>query len=1195
MGVPIVKTAGLNPAYNELLVNLLHRLLQKIGQPEEAQALLCEELRKITGARLAALFFHSEAGNSWRSALVKPAKYHSIMANCNPAFWEQAAQTSGAGLWQIDHRDKLIRLELQRLKAANCLVIPLVSGAAVDGILFALDTNLTANIKPLAQAFTELATVLSLILSQTKPNPALEELATLPTVNEEKELLQQIATASPVGIVTVNPKGEISYANQRAEQILGLSRTEITQRFYNAPEWRITKLDGSPFPEEDLPFARVKAERKTIFDVRHTIFWPDGHRVILSVNGAPLYSPAGEFAGMVSIIEDITERCLLDQHLQESEARFKELIEKAPLPVVISRHGIIVYSNPKCLKMLGLEDGELLLGHSLLDWIAPEDHATIVERIARREAEEYLSTDYETIGLRTDGSRFPMRYSVSRVQLSDGPALLAFLQDITDQKEAGNELRASEAKYRRFLDTAIEGVWMVDENAHTTFANNRLAELLGYSLEEIMAKSYPDFLFPEDLMDYEANVLQRRQGLSQRHERRFRRHDGSTLWTIVASVPTIDANGAFLGSFAMITDISGLKQAEAALRESELRFRSLFEQAAIGVAQVETATGRYLRVNKRYCEIVGYSEADLAKLSFQKITHPDDLEADLANMKRLITGETREFTMEKRYRRKDGRIIWAQLTVTPMWELGGKLDYHIAVVEDITSRKEAETALTESQRQLATLIANLPGIVYRCRNDRDWTMEFISNGCQELTGYNPEDFILSQRLNYNDLILPEDQALVRKVIQQSVKERNSYELSYRIRTVQGRIRWVWERGAGVYDDKGRVLALEGFITDISDRQQAESALRESEERYRSLFEQSVVGLGIFTPDGRVFAANAALERLTGFTETELKALGTRAFFHRPQDRPALLAELKNKSQLKNFETTLRRKDGATFDASLNVAQIHLGNDSFLQVSCQDISERKQAEDEIYKLNAELDQRVQLRTTELNAANKELESFAYAVSHDLRAPLRGIDGWSQALLEDYQEKLDEQGKEYLHTVRSEAQRMGRLIDALLSLSRINRSEMKRQQLDLSEIVHEIATDLQRREPERTVAFHITPKLITIADPDLLLVLLRNLIGNAWKFTSRREHAVISFGVEKQEDEIVYFVQDNGAGFDMQFAAKIFTPFQRLHHQEEFPGTGIGLATVQRIIHRHGGRIWTDGKLDEGAVFYFTLPNQTEDGK
>ena len=287
--------------------------------------------------------------------------------------------------------------------------------------------------------------------------------------------------------------------------------------------------------------------------------------------------------------------------------------------------------------------------------------------------------------------------------------------------------------------------------------------------------------------------------------------------------------------------------------------------------------------------------------------------------------------------------------------------------------------------------------------------------------------------------------------------------------------------------------------------------------------------------------------------------------------------------------TIRHQDGRLTDVLYN-ATIYRDDSGTVHgvfAAARDVTERKRAEEEVHRLNAELERRVAERTADLEAVNKELEAFSYSVSHDLRAPLRSIDGFSRVLEEDYGNRLDAEGHEMTARIVAAARSMGQLIDDLLKLSRVTRSELRWQAVDLSVIARDVAAGMAQREPDRKVEVFIESGTVVQGDPQLLRLAMENLLGNAFKFTSKKAGARIEFGRERDGNEPVYYVRDNGAGFDQAYVGKLFGAFQRLHAERDFPGTGIGLATVQRILRRHGGRIWAEGQTDQGATFCFTL--------
>jgi len=540
---------------------------------------------------------------------------------------------------------------------------------------------------------------------------------------------------------------------------------------------------------------------------------------------------------------------------------------------------------------------------------------------------------------------------------------------------------------------------------------------------------------------------------------------GEKLWEIVILIGTLlicaGTGVGFVWRHQCTRYYQDRYKADEALRESEEQFRAMFEVASIGIAQADTRTGQWLRVNKKMCAITGYSADEMLQMRVPEITHPEDRQRDWEAFQRVVRGEAPNYRLEKRYLRKDGTLVWVNVNMTVIRNAAGQPVRTMATIEDVTERK-----------------------------------------------------------------------------------------------------------------------------------QSEEKIKESEARYKTIFENA--GSAIFTADvesGRLLECNSLAEKLVGRTRDQI--IGMHQSVLHPVDEAEKYKEkfaihLK-KRYVADFEAEVLHKDGRRIPVLISAHTIEISGKKVIVGLFIDITERKQAEEEIRRLNEELEQRVIERTAQLEVANRELEAFSYSVSHDLRAPLRAITGFSSMLLEDYADKVDDEGKRLLNVVKDNTLNMSALIDDLLTLSRIGRKEIEQSKIDMDKLAKTVFDETKAIAPERKLKLHIKSLPSANADDGLIQQVFFNLLTNAIKFTRTREDAVIEVGGYVEGPENIYYVKDNGIGFDIQYADKLFGAFQRLHKEEEFEGTGIGLAIVQRVIQRHGGRVWAEGKVNEGATFYFTLPN------
>lgn len=741
----------------------------------------------------------------------------------------------------------------------------------------------------------------------------------------------------------------------------------------------------------------------------------------------------------------------------------------------------------------------------------------------------------------------------------------------------------SEENFRVALEAVPNAMIMIDGAGHIVFVNSQMEMLFGYTKDELIGQTV-ETLVPERFRPHhpeyrtgffaapQARPMGAGRDLYGRHK------DGREIPVEIGLNPMATAEGTFV--LASIIDITERKRAEE-------RFRQVIEGSPIGKLMIDRE-GRINLVNAQIEKSFGYSRDELLGQPIEMLVperfraaHPAYRKGFIANPVTRPMGAGRDLYGL----RKDGSEFPVEIGLNPLETEQGVMV--LGTIVDITERKQAEEKLRRSQEQLAGIIGSAMDAIITV--DDEQRIVLFNAAAERMFLYPAED-ALGQPL---DRFIPER---FRPVHQEHIQNFGRTHVTRRSMGALGALFGLRADGeefpieasiSQIVSDGRKLYTV--ILRDITERKRAEEALKE-QARILDLAPVLIRDL-----NGRILFWNAGSEQMYGWKQDEALEKTTHSLLQTEFPRP--IEEIKARLYAHGHwegELIHTRRDGERIVVASHwvLHRDEQGKPKAILEVNNDITERRRAEEEVRRLNAELEQRVEERTAQLQAANKELEAFSYSVSHDLRAPLRHINGFSQALLEDYADKLDEEGKSYLREVRGASQEMAQLIDDVLQLARVTRSEMRREAVNLSYLANEVMAELRKREPQREVTIKIEKGLTTRGDKRLLKIVLMNLLGNAWKFTSKREHAEITFGREQKDGESFYYVRDNGAGFEMAYADKLFGAFRRLHTADEFEGTGIGLATVQRIITRHGGRVWAEGKVNEGATFYFTLQDFKE---
>jgi PAS domain S-box-containing protein len=888
---------------------------------------------------------------------------------------------------------------------------------------------------------------------------------------------------------------------------------------------------------------------------------------------------------MTQLISEMTYQKLEQFHLYEvlrkSEERSRNalnnLLEGCQ---IIDYNWKYVYLN-RTAEIHNRRPNTELIGKLYMDmWPGIEE--TEVFKVINQTLVNRVSNHFENEFIFPDGSRGWYDLSIQPVQ--EGVFILSV--DITNRKEIENALRENEKKYRLISDNTDDWIYWITPDGQLHYVSPACELVTGYLPEEfiINPELINEIVFEDDKKKAEQHTqIAILDNNTYNLDFRIVTKTGEIRWINHDCSPIFSDSGEYLGRRGTNRNITERKLAEAKLMESEKRYRMLFEYSPCGIV-IANHQYYFTDVNANMCKMMGYTREELIGMHVSDIVMTANIN-DSVNAEKEYRPDNKE---EKLFIRKDGSTFIAEVISAtmpdgdPMW-----------VIRDITDLKKAEENLKESisLMRIAGEKAKLGGwSVLLGENRLQWSDEVAA--IHEMpSGYTP---LVEDGTNF---YAPEWRKKIIKVFTDCVKEGIPYDEEMEIITARGKRVWVRTIGEAIRDADGKIYKVQGAIQDISQQKYEEEKIREKDLMFRKLSSNvpDMIYQFIKKPDGTYSVPISSEGIRNNFGCSPEDVINdfspiTRVIY--PEDTERVIRAIEYSAEhLTDFNCEYRvqipGKPIQWIYSRSTPEKLPDGSITWYGFNA-DVTYRKKSEEAIQKLNSELEKRVTERTLQLEAANRELEAFSYSVSHDLRSPLRHINGFSEILINQYSDNLPEEARKHLKTITNSVKKMGILIDDLLSFSRTSRVELRKTNLKMDQLVEDSLSQIKPSIKDRNITWDISPLPEINGDYNLMLLVWVNLIDNAVKYTSTRDNSIIKIGYEDKKDETVFYIKDNGVGFDMKYADKLFGVFQRLHVSSQFEGTGIGLANAQRIILRHGGKIWAEAEIDKGAAFYFSIP-------
>jgi PAS domain S-box-containing protein len=891
--------------------------------------------------------------------------------------------------------------------------------------------------------------------------------------------------------------------------------------------------------------------------------------------------------GAIMVIGLLKERRII---LREKEQQLTDFMENATVGLQwLAADGTVLWANKAQADLLGYRVNEYV-GRNIREFHVS---TRCVDSILRALGGNEKLINYET-RLRTKDGATRLVVLDADVFWREGQFVHArcFVRDVTACRTAEQRLQTSEERFRALIAGANDAILVADAKTGIIVeANAKAEELLGLPLGKIVGLHQTQLHPPEEAARYRdlfRNAVDVGGGVTG--ELLVCRSDGQRVSVeISASVVCVGDQRWLQGVFR---DLTERKKNEEALAKERNLLRTLIDNLPDYI-YTKDGTNQFVVSNLANTRLLGAaSEEEVRDGGVLDRCPPELAERFLNEDRRVIeTGEPL-LDREESFAQSDGVLHTFLTTRVPLRGPDGEVSGLLGVRKDITERKRADEALRKSEASLR--------LAQRIGRIGSWEVDLRKNRCEwseetyRIFGCWPGHFEPTRK-TFLELVHPADRDAVQQAAEHALRHGKYYSVDYRIIRPDGFERFLVQQARIIRDEAGNTIQVLGTVQDITERKLAEEALRESEERFRVLFERSPEAVFILDPHDPerllpIIDCNEAACRQSGFNHEELLGRSFSQLDIGIKDRAQVTRYTQRLRETRTIqlETSHRRNDATELCVESSMSLIVLGNRELLLCMTRDVSARKKAEEAVRQLTEELEARVAERTRQLADANRELEAFSYSISHDLRAPLRAISGFTQILLDEHQHKLDREMQRLLGIISGSAVRMGELIDDLLEFSRLNVQPVEQRRVRMTELARAVVDELSTHQPGSKAVIHIQSVPEVNGDESMLRQVFANLIANAMKFTRTTAEPRIEIGCEIENEEAVFFVRDNGVGFDMNYSGRLFQVFQRLHPVSQFEGTGVGLAIVQRVVQRHGGRVWAEGTPAAGAAFYFTLP-------